>query len=94
MWPDKSVVIRDSIVADNKISLFANIGGPNVINHEFADNKIVYEDMLLVGQSSNYDCTIDETSPFSSSFKTFIRSPRAAKGRLTLYNYVILVIDL
>ena len=83
MWPDKTTIIRDSVVADNKISLFANIAGPNVIKHEYADNKVIFEDMLVVGQTSNYDCTIDETLPFSSSFKTFIRSPRAPKGMFT-----------
>lgn len=82
MWPDRSMIIRESIVADNKISLFSNIAGPSPIRHEFLDNKITYEDMIVIGQSTNYDCTIDEVPPFAASFKMSIRSPRAGSGTL------------
>uniref|UniRef100_A0A7M5XJA2 G8 domain-containing protein n=2 Tax=Clytia hemisphaerica TaxID=252671 RepID=A0A7M5XJA2_9CNID len=80
LWPNQSVLIKDSIVADNKISVFANVAGPNVIKHEYADHKITFENMLFVGQTDNFDCEKDNAAPFNAAFHSDSRSPRAAEG--------------
>jgi len=80
MWPNNTIIIKNSIVADNKIGLFSNVAGPNPITHDHADNKIIYQDMLVVGQTSNFDCHGDNQPPFHASFLPSGRSPRAPTG--------------
>ena len=85
LWPNQSVLIKDSIVADNKISVFANVAGPNVIKHQYADHKITFENMLFVGQTNNFDCAKDNQAPFNAAFHNNDRSPRAAEGENFFY---------
>ena len=63
-WPDKSVIITDSVFVDNKISLSLQVFGPNPLSHTSRDNKITVKDSLFVGMSDIFDCTQDTTEPW------------------------------
>ena len=63
-WPDKSIVVTDSVFVDNKISLSLQVFGPNPVAHQSKDNKITVKDSLFVGMSDTFDCTQDTTEPW------------------------------
>ena len=81
-WPDKKVLISNSILADNKISLALHVFGPNVLSHAFRDNSIIVKDSLLIGQSMSFNCIIDSIIPdHASNFPQRINSrPSPPKG--------------
>ena len=63
-WPDRSIVVTDSVFVDNKISLSLQVFGPNPVAHQSKDNKITVKDSLFVGMSDTFDCTQDTTEPW------------------------------
>ena len=84
-WPSKSVMVRNMIFADNKIALYTNVGTPNSIRHEYADQTVSVENSLVVGQSSNFECADNDIIPHHSTFYPTRRSPRPRGGKFIVF---------
>ena len=82
VYTDKSILLRDMILADNKVSLFLNVFGPNPLSHKSRDNKVQVENSLLIGRSSNLRC--DEPIPWHAAQYMQWRSSSPRGGMLSV----------
>ena len=79
-WPDKSIVVSNLILVDNKISLGLHVFGPNPLSHQARNNTITVQNSLLIGKSTNFDCVKDNVLPYQATVYSH-RSPRATGGK-------------
>lgn len=92
-WPDKSVVVSDTVLVDNKVSLALHVFGPGVLQHKFADNTITVRNSLLIGQSDSWDCVQDKIIPEHAAQYPVRRSPRpVGGGKNIIYAFLLKII--
>nr|XP_047143668.1 fibrocystin-L-like isoform X2 [Hydra vulgaris] len=77
-WPNQPIVVKNCIVADNKIGLSLNVFNP--IAHLSSNNFAKVQDTLLIGRTSNFGCNEDDVIPYHSKFYPSRRSPRPLGG--------------
>ena len=68
---------------DNKVSFYGGIVGPAAASHRVKDNSFTIRDSLFVGESDNFDCTLDDGNiPTHAKVYMNRRSPKPPGGKL------------
>lgn len=80
VWINKNIVVTNTIMADNKVSFFLNGFGPGPLSHRSRKSVITIRDSLVIGRSSNFDCTNDDFVPWHLA-QVGKRSSRAPGGK-------------
>ena len=78
-WPDKSIVIENTVLVDNKVSIYAGVVGPHPLTHRTRDDIVTVKNSLMIGKSSNFDCLNDNIVPWHAA-QTGKRSTRPPGG--------------
>ncbi|XP_065660201.1 fibrocystin-L isoform X2 [Hydra vulgaris] len=79
-WPNWPIVVKNCIIADNKIGLSLNVFNPDPVAHLSSNNFAKVQDTLLVGRTTNFGCNEDDVIPYHSTFYPSRRSPRLPGG--------------
>ena len=79
-WPTQSIILTDSIFADNKLAISLNVHGASSIGHVVRDDVITIKDSTLIGQSSAFDCDAGDMSPWHAAQYPDSRPPKHPKG--------------
>ena len=84
---EKDIVVSDCVLADNGVGLALNVYGPASVNHQMKDNVIVVRNSILIGQSDNFNCSLDQVIPYHANI---YNGRRLRKGQGRLWFHVLL----
>ena len=73
--------MSDCFLADNGVGLALNVYGPTAVSHQFKDNVIVVQNSVLIGQSDNFNCSVDHVTVPYHAAQYPDRRLRKGKGR-------------
>ncbi|XP_066933159.1 fibrocystin-L-like [Clytia hemisphaerica] len=79
-WPSQSIILTNSIFADNKLAVSLNVHGASSIGHAIRDDVITIKDSVLIGQSSAFDCAAGDLVPWHAEQYPDSRPPKHPKG--------------
>ena len=63
------IEMKRNTILENGVGIFSFVYGPSSLDHLFEDHYVKIEDSLVVGQSTEFDCTANVIDKSSSNFR-------------------------